>query len=245
MPRFFITKEQFSDGVISITGEDAFHIARAQRMAVGEEIVVCDTEGTTYICRLDYIRDDIVQCTPLSQSKESTEPPVEIHLFMAWPKGDKLETIVQKATELGVTSVTPFSSQFCIKHPKDEKLPRQLARLARIAEEAAKQSGRSKLPEIRTPLSFSEAISAMRECQLPLLCYESEAGHTLRTALEECTPLPASIGLMVGSEGGFSESEVKEATQSGILSVGLGKRILRCETAPVVALSCILFHTEL
>ena len=245
MPRFFITKEQFSEGVIKITGEDAFHIARAQRMAVGEEIVVCDTEGTTYTCRLDYIRDDIVQCTPLSQSKESTEPPVEIHLFMAWPKGDKLETIVQKATELGVTSVTPFSSQFCIKHPKDEKLPRQLARLARIAEEAAKQSGRSKLPEIRTPLSFSEAISAMRECQLPLLCYESEAGHTLRTALEECTPLPASIGLMVGSEGGFSENEVKEATQSGILSVGLGKRILRCETAPVVALSCILFHTEL
>lgn len=245
MPRFFITEEQYCDGVITITGEDAFHIARAQRMAVGEEIVVCDTKGITYTCKLDYIRDDIVRCTPLSQSEGNTEPPLALHLFMAWPKGDKLETIVQKATELGVASITPFSSQFCVKHPKDDKLPRQLARLARIAEEAAKQCGRSKLPEIRTPLSFGEAIQEMAQCELPLLCYESEEGHTLRTALEGCPTMPASIGLMVGSEGGFSQSEVNEARLAGCISVGLGKRILRCETAPLVALSGILFFAEL
>lgn len=243
MPRFFVKDPNCKEGSVEILGQDAFHIARTLRMAVGDEITVCDQKGMTYQVKLREIRDERVVGEILTAAEGDSESPAEIHLFCAWPKGDKAETIVQKAVELGAATVTFFSSERCIKHPKDDKLPRQIARLQKIAEEAAKQSGRSRLPVVCNPLSFAEMLSKAQASALPLFCYEGENARSLKEALEGKTP--ASVAVVVGAEGGFSPAEAREAIEKGILSVHLGKRILRCETAPLVALSALLFSFEL
>ena len=243
MPRFFVKDQNCGEGNVEILGQDAFHIARTLRMAVGDEITVCDQKGMTYQVVLKEIRDERVVGEILTATEGDSESPVEIHLFCAWPKGDKAETVVQKAVELGAATVTFFSSERCIKHPKDDKLPRQIARLQKIAEEAAKQSGRSRLPEICYPLSFAEMISKAKATDLPLFCYEGEDACSLKEAILGKTPISAAI--VVGAEGGFSPAEAQEAKNAGLCSVHLGKRILRCETAPLVALSALLFAFEL
>ncbi|MBO5788551.1 MAG: 16S rRNA (uracil(1498)-N(3))-methyltransferase [Clostridia bacterium] len=243
MPRFFIARRQIVDGVITIEGEDAFHIARAQRMAVGDTVTLCDEDGTAYQCTLLQIRDHEVKAKIEASEVGDTEPPALIHLFCAWPKGDKAETIVQKAVELGVASVTFFSSERCIKHPKEDKLPRQIERLSRIAQEAAKQCGRSILPVVHPPLAFDAAVKKAACMALPLFCYEGESAVSIRHAIEGKTP--DSVAILVGAEGGFSPKEAELAVKQGCVSVHLGKRILRCETAPLVALSALLCFFEL
>ena len=243
MPRFFVPGEQIENTSITILGQDAFHIARTLRMAVGDEITVCDQNGLTHDVVLKEIRDERVLCEILSSREDHSESPLSIRLFCAWPKGDKSELIVQKAVELGASEITFFASERCIKHPKDEKLPRQIARLQKIAEEAAKQSRRSRLPQIATPLSFGEMLKKAKEADLPLFCFEGEDVCSLKEALEGKTP--QSVAVIVGAEGGFSPEEANLAKEVGLLSVHLGKRILRCETAPLVALSALLFTFEL
>ena len=145
---------------------------------------------------------------------------------MAYPKSDKLETVIQKAVELGADRIIPFESSRCIKRPKAEKVDKQLSRLQRIAEEAAKQCGRAKIPSVSLPLSYSDMLREAKEAEITLICYENEDGRTLKDALPDTAP--ASISVIVGSEGGFSAEEVFAAVNAGAQSVSLGKRILRC-----------------
>ena len=158
MPRFFVDKEKIGEQLIEIEGQDAFHIARSLRMAVGDEITVCDGEGFEYRATLSKIRDESCLAEIVSKNSSESELPVSVTLFMAYPKGDKLETVIQKAVELGVDKIVPFESSRCIKRPKAEKTDKLLQRLNRIAEEAAKQCGRSKLPCVNAPVSFKETI---------------------------------------------------------------------------------------
>ena len=163
---------------------------------------------------------------------------------MAYPKGDKLETVIQKSVELGASRIIPFESSRCIKRPKAEKQEKQTARLQRIAEEAAKQCGRSRLPEVTPPVSFREMLNVAKKADLALFCYENEKATTVKEALKSSTK-PQSIAVIVGSEGGFSPEEAISAEESGVRSVTLGKRILRCETAPDYALTAISYEYEL
>ena len=242
MPRFFVSKQQIEEDVITIFGGDAFHIARTLRMAVGDEATVCDDGGITYTVTLTEIRDERVLCRILESCEGENESPLDIHLFCAWPKGDKAELIVQKAVELGAKHITFFASERCIKHPKDDKLPRQISRLQKIAEEAAKQSGRSLLPTVEAPLHFDEMLRKASQTELPLLCYEGESACSMKAALSDKSP--KSVAIVVGAEGGFSPKEAEAAVSAGLCSVHLGKRILRCETAPLVALSALLYAFE-
>ena len=244
MPRFFVPTEQMTENTVSVLGADAFHIARALRMACGEEIIVCDSKMQVHTCRLTKITDSAVEAEILSTKEADTEPPVALHLYQAWPKGDKMELIVQKAVELGAASITPFLSERCIKVPKEDKLERQLARLSRIAAEAAGQCGRAVLPTVNAPLAFSELCEAAKAHDVMLFCYEGEGTLSLKAALKDVSE-PKSIGIIVGSEGGFSQKEAQLLCEKGAVSVGLGKRILRCETAPLFALSALLYHYEL
>ena len=244
MARFFVNKENISDGKITIIGDDAHHIARSLRMAEGDEAVVCDGEGKEYRCVLSKIRDEECICNIIEEISSSVESPVSITLCMAYPKGDKLETVIQKAVELGAARIIPFESSRCIKRPKAEKADKQTQRLARIAEEAAKQCGRAKIPEVTRPVSFGQMLDMANESDLVLLCYENEDEKSLKSALS--TPhVPGSIAVIVGSEGGFSPEEAKQAISAGAISVSLGKRILRCETAPAFVLSAISYALEL
>ena len=244
MPKFFVKEEQIAENSISIVGDDARHIARSLRMAVGDGITVSDGKATDYLCRLTKIRDEECECEIVEASPSQCESPIAITLCMAYPKGDKLETIIQKAVELGATRILPFESSRCIKRPKAEKLDKQLQRLSRIAEEAAKQCGRSRIPEVLPPTSFAEMLKIAKESELALLCYENETGYSIKDAFKD-NGSAKSISVIVGSEGGFSPEEAKSATDAGCVSISLGKRILRCETAPSFVLSAISYNFEI
>lgn len=244
MPRFFVPSDNFDGSRVKITGDDSYHIARALRMAVGDEITVADMQGREHTCRLSRIRDEECECEILSTRVGRTESPIEITLYMGYPKGDKLETVIQKAVELGALKIIPFESSRCIKRPRQDKAEKQGARLSRIAEEAAKQCGRSRLPEVLPPVSFASAIEGAKASELRLFCYEGDGTVSLRTVLDGAKSAK-SVSVIVGCEGGFSLEEAELAIAAGLTPVNLGPRILRCETAPTYILSAISYAFEL
>lgn len=243
MPRFFVSKNSISDELITITDKDAYHIARSLRMAVGDEIYVSDGKSHEYLARLTKIRDEECTAEIIEEHQSAAEPKMNVTLYMAYPKGDKLEVVVQKAVELGATRIVPFESSRCIKRPKEEKIAKHGARLSKIAEEAAKQCGRAIVPEVSFPLSFKEMLKDLEAIDLKLICYEKESDLSLKALLSKSTP--DSIAVIVGCEGGFSPEEVEAAVAAGCHAVTLGKRILRCETAPSAALSMISYQYEM
>lgn len=248
MARFFISPEDIDrDGnTAEIRGEDAYHIARSLRMAEGDGVTLCDGRGTDYSCRLTRIRDDECTVEILDTHPSESEPSAKITLFMAYPKGDKLETVIQKAVELGAAEIIPFESSRCIKRPSAEKDGRRLTRLTRIAKEAAKQCGRGIIPEVLPTLRFREVLARRGEFDAVLFAYEGEGTVSLRSVLEGMRgDTPRRLAVVVGSEGGFSPEEAKEARDAGFTPVNLGPRILRCETAPDYILSAISYAFEL
>lgn len=248
MPRFFVKNEhiQACDGntVAHIYGDDAFHIARALRMAVGDALTVCDEDGNEYDATLVHIRDEVATVKLGECRTGASESPVFITLYMAYPKGDKLEVVIQKAVELGASRIVPFESSRCIKRPKADKIEEKTRRLSKIAAEAAKQCGRARLPEVQKPLSFSEMLNDATAAELALFCYEGEGTRSIRAILSEAKA-PKTLAVIVGCEGGFSPEEAEAAREKGVCMTGLGSRILRCETAPDYALSAISYQYEL
>ena len=248
MPRFFVTREAIEilpdKALAHIQGEDSFHIARALRMAVGDSLIVCDSDGFEYDGILEKIRDDLSLVRLENKRQAKGEPPIFITLYMAYPKGDKLETVIQKAVELGCSRIVPFSSSRCIKRPKADKIEEKTKRLSKIATEAAKQCGRGRLPIVTQPMEYGEMLAAASRDDLALFCYEGEGTRSIREILTS-RERPATLSVIVGSEGGFSPEEATKASESGLLMTGLGDRILRCETAPDYALSSISYQFEL
>ncbi len=246
MPRFFVlpTDIDKDSKTAALYGDDARHIARSLRMAVGDLVTLCDGEGTEYGARLTKIRDGECLLSLESESLSEAEPQAEITLFMAYPKSDKLETVVQKSVELGCARIVPFISERCIKRPNDEKKDKQTARLLRIAHEAAKQCGRGRLPEVEPVISFDGLLERIPDYTLTLFCYEGEGTESLKRVLSRGDTYK-TIAVIVGSEGGFSETEAEKICAHGGTAVGLGKRILRCETAPTVCLSMLCYALEL
>ncbi len=248
MPRFFIRAEQIidTDGakIVKIVGDDAHHIARSLRMAIGESITVCDMQSHIYECTLKEITDTEVLAEVVSEGESDTEPQAYIKLYQAIPKGDKLETIIQKSIECGACEIIPFSSERCIAKIDKKDAPKKAQRHNKIAESASKQSGRGIIPVVREAVSFGEAIKDASSAELFIFCYEGDGTRSLKEILKEASGAK-SISVMIGAEGGFSLREVEIARQSGAKLAGLGKRILRCETAPTFALSCIVYETEL
>jgi len=234
LPRFFTSN--IGDGRIVIDGADANHIGRTLRMRPGDAVTVCDGTGTDYACVIETIRPDFVELTIESSAPSLSEPAVAVHLFVGMPKADKAEHIVQKAVELGAASVNFFDCRFCVSKPAD--FDKRRVRLERVALEAAKQSGRGKIPEIGGLLKFDEMLAAVKKTDLPILFYEG-GGESLRGILER--PFD-TCALITGPEGGFSAEEVEKAKAAGIVTATLGPRILRCETAPLCAASAVLFQ---
>ena len=250
MPRFFVRKDQIHDGLIRIIGDDAHHIARSLRMAAGECVTVCDMQRTEYECELLSFEDDhAVTARILSSRQMNTEPPFAAHLYQALPKGDKLDTVIQKAVECGVASVTPFESERCIVRCKPEQEDKKTERRCRIAAEAAKQCGRGCIPEVAPTCSYDDMLRRAAQADLCLFCYEGDGTVPLRTLLREKSSVLSmqnpSISIVIGSEGGFSGAEAERAKDLGFSMVGLGARILRTETASSFVLSALVYELEL
>ncbi len=248
MPRFFITSPQESirGDILTITGEDAVHISRSLRMKCGEELIACDFSGMQYKCEICGFEGGSVQLKILEKQLCESEPDVKVRIFQALPKGDKLDTVVQKCTELGAYDFTPVLTSRCISRPDNKSAKKKCERWQKISAEAAKQCGRGIIPRVNEVISFEKALSEMSECTLALMCYECEDGYSIRRCIEENREKlthDASVSVFIGPEGGISPEEVKTACDNGIICVGLGKRILRTETAPLFAVSAIMLLT--
>jgi len=237
MANFYIEKTDITENIATITGEEAQHISRVLRMKKGDEVTLCDGEGNFYEAVLIDFSEKVVTAEILSSRRAETEPEVQITVFQGVPKNPKLETIIQKLTEIGAVRLVPVDTKRAVaKLDKENKVDR----LRKIAREAAKQSKRGIVPEVLSPVSFKEAVKMATEADLALIPYEEERGGSRKKALSGKTPKTVSV--MIGPEGGFDSEEVKLAMDSGIASVTLGKRILRTETAPLVVCSAILYE---
>lgn len=252
MPRFFVRKDQIENGKLTVLGDDAHHISRSLRMAVGEKITVCDMQRREYECVLAEFLPDRVLADVVSEKQSDTEPPFFAHLYQALPKGDKLDSVIQKSVECGVGAITTFNSERCIAKEKGDE-ENKLRRRNKIALEAAKQSGRGTVPEVYATISFAKALEEASDADIKLFCYEGDGTVSLhgflaeekaRLSREKTESLP-KISILIGSEGGFSLAEVERAREAGFTPVGLGKRILRTETAPLFVLSCLCYELEL
>ncbi|MCM1298072.1 MAG: 16S rRNA (uracil(1498)-N(3))-methyltransferase [Firmicutes bacterium] len=232
-PRFFAAVG--SEEVV-ISGEDAKHISAVLRMRKGDLAVVCDNGENDFLCRIVDLEKDRVKLETLERRKNEAEPSVNITLFQCLPKGDKMDFIVQKATELGAAMVVPTLSKRCVSRPDPKSSAKKIQRWQKIAEEAAKQSGRGKIPQILPLTDFATAAREYGKNGLGILFYEC-GGESLNGLIP---PDAKEIGIFVGSEGGFEPEEAELALSCGIASATLGKRILRCETAPVAALALLM-----
>ena len=246
MPRFFVTNTQIVGDLVTLAGDDARHISRALRMATGQHLTVCDMQRREYDCELTAFTPDTVQAKILSVKEGNTEPSVPVTLFQALPKADKLDTIIQKAVECGVSRVVPFESERCVVRAKPEAEARKTERRRRIALEAAKQCGRAIVPEVSATVSFADMLREATACGTVFFCYEGDGTVPIGRLLRETAQKPlASIALVIGPEGGFSITEAAEAEKRGFSMTGLGPRILRTETASGFALACISCLLEL
>ncbi len=241
MQRFFVTDDAICGGVIRIEGDDARHISFSLRMKKGDTISVCAPECRLLTAVLTEFGDGFVTAEVTEEGVCTAEPPYRVRLYQALPKGDKLETIVQKAVECGVYEIVPFESRNCVA--KEGNNPeKKRDRLNRIAAEAAKQCGRGILPKVMPTLSYRQMLAEAGKAELPLFCYEGKGTEPLGALV---CGAEREISVVVGSEGGFTSEEAEAAQVAGFRLCGLGERILRCETAPTFVLSCLSMAREL
>ena len=233
MPRFFV--ENAHGEHITLTGENARHIGRSLRMKVGDSLTLC-CEGTEYECVISGFSDSEVYCDVLSSHTSENEPQTRLTLFQAMPKGDKAELIVQKAVELGACEVCFVMTQRCVSRPDEKSFKKRLERLNKVSLEAAKQCGRGIIPKVDGILTFNEVLGRLGGFDKALMCYE-KGGISLSDA---GLSRGQSVALFIGSEGGIEQSEADGFTSLGGTLIGLGPRILRCETAPIAAVSVIM-----
>ena len=234
MHRFFVRPQEIGESDITLSPEVLKHM-QVLRIKPDEKIVLCDGSGTDYIC---VCADGCARI--LTRVPNQAEPKISCHVYLALSKGERLEWAIQKSVELGAVSISLFPSARSIAKFDDKTVPKKITRFTQIAEEAAKQAGRGIVPEIRYLPNFGALAEGIGERDLTLFFYELESQMTLTKALQEGGGAE-HIHLIIGPEGGFSEEETIFAQNAGFVSVSLGKRILRCETAPVAALSMLMF----
>ena len=238
MPRFFVAASNIFGGVAFIDGKDAEHL-RVLRVKQGEKIVISDGSGQDYVCRVTEVGKDETRAEVLETRPSVEEPTLRCAVYAAYPKGDKAETIIQKCVELGAAELVFFPSERCVSRPDAASLLKKLDRWNKLAREAAMQSQRGSVPRVRALTSFDEAAAEAAGTELPLFLYEEERERHLREALAGAETVKTAA-VMTGSEGGFTPAEAEAARAAGMVSVSLGARILRCETAPPAALTAVM-----
>lgn len=244
MPRFFITGCEFEPGKpFKITGDDAFHIMKSLRMKPGEEITVCDGLGDNYRSIIKSFDDEGVNIEITDITAVDGEPEIKVNLFTAITKGEGFEYAIQKCIEAGVHSITPLITERTIVSIKPGKSNKKLERWNRIALEAAKQSGRSIIPQVHKPVKFKEAVAGINKDEPCAICYIEEGTLSLKRFLKEKRG-SKTFNILIGPEGGFTEEEWKAAVDNKIESVSLGDRILKAETAGLFATAAIMYEFD-
>ena len=238
MARFFVEADQMCSDVITLTGENAQH-AKVLRLKAGEQVLVCDGEGMECLCEVTGMGGGAVDLTVLERRQATSEAAVQVSIYMGFPKSDKLEHVIQKATELGACEIIAFPAARSVSKPDDKSLKKKLERWQKIAASAAEQSGRGRIPQVLVLDSYAAALERAAKADKALLFYENERATTLRMALDASDF--QTVSMLTGPEGGLEEKEVQQAMDAGLQVCTLGRRILRCETAPLCALSAVMY----
>ena len=239
MPRFFMAGTNILGGMAIMTGRDAEHV-RVLRLRPGEDMIICDGKGTDYKCRLvkadkEQVEAEVIEIVPCP-----AEPSVQVTVLCGLPKGDRTDYIIQKCVEAGASEIMFFQSDRCVAKP--DKPEKKLERWQRIAEEAAKQSGRGIIPQVSWAGEYADALNIANQKELGLFMYETGEREALNAVLEANAQV-RSAAIVTGPEGGFAPFEADLARIVGLHICSMGERILRCETAPVVAVSALMYAT--
>ena len=241
MARFFIDNDNIVCNKIHILGDDHLHLSKALRMKISEKIVACDGK-IEYNCIIDEICSNHTICSILEKNQIKGEPSVKVYVYISVTKGDKLELVVQKATELGAFSIIPFSSSRSIVKFDEKSMNKRKDRLQKIANEASKQCGRGIIPQVCEFLDIKSIVSDIKNKDLSIVLYENEKDISLKEIISK--QKFENIAIIVGPEGGFDASEIDLLINNGVLVASLGKRILRAETAPIACISAIMYETD-
>lgn len=245
MYRFYITGDQVISDEIQIIGGDVNHIKNVLRLEVGDWVVACDGAGRDYISRICSLERDQVLLHVEKVQDTGTELPAKITLFQGLPKRDKMEWIIQKNVELGVSEIVPVMMKRCVARLQDEKkIQKKVERWQAIAEAAAKQSDRGIIPRVHAPLTLEQAFDMVKSIEYNMIPYELQEGMENSRELVQEACSHNSVGIFIGPEGGLEADEVKMAMEHGIHPITLGKRILRTETAGMALLSVLMFQMQ-
>lgn len=244
MYHFFVPAENIGDTQVVVTGGDVNHIKNVLRMKPGEKFVANDGAGASYCCSIREFTADSVIADIEKGQLENTELPVRVILFQGLPKADKMELIIQKAVELGAAEIVPVEMTRCVVKLDEKKKKSKLSRWQTIAESAAKQSGRTVIPEVKSVMPFRAALEYGKTLDMLLVPYECADSVTKMREKIDSLKSGMSVGIFIGPEGGYEEKEIETAKNCGGEIVSLGKRILRTETAAITALSVCMFNIE-
>ncbi len=246
MYRFFVTTEQLNQSPLLLSGEDYNHIRNVLRMKQGEEVLLCDSGDKEYLCSIiNYdAQAEQVFLEVTDVFGNARELPAKITLFQGYPKGDKMETIIQKAVELGAYEIVPVMMKRCVVKLDDKKAQKKVERFNAIALSAAKQSKRGMIPEVKEVMNMQQACSYAKDMDMLILPYENAEGMEYSKQVLGEAVTQSHIGVFIGPEGGFEPSEVQMIEEIGGKVISLGHRILRTETAGMTIMSLLMFQLE-
>lgn len=244
MHRFFVDKEQIGEEYIEITGNDVNHIKNVLRMKNGETVLISDGEDREYECQIDGFGNDIVLAKIIDVNGPERELSIKVTLFQGLPKGDKMETIIQKMVELGAYKIVPTAMKRSIMKLDEKKAANKHKRWNAISESAAKQSKRGIIPEVTMPVTYKQALQQAKDLDMIIVPYENADGITRTRQVFDQIKGEMNVGIFIGPEGGFAPEEIEEALAIGAYDVTLGKRILRTETAGMCVMSILMFQNE-
>lgn len=250
MPKFFVNQENIQDKKILVTGENVNHIKNVLRKNVGDTLEICDAQnGGNFLCEIEEIKQEQILCGIIENLENTSEPNTYVHIYQGLPKSDKMELIIQKSVELGVSEITPTNMSRCIVKLDSKDARKKVERWQKISEVAAKQSGRDIIPKINNICNLNEVINQCKEYDAILLAYENEKENKLKNEIQILKKLQAEksnlkIAVIIGPEGGIATEEVVKAKQNGMKIITLGNRILRTETVALNILSVIMYELE-
>jgi 16S rRNA (uracil1498-N3)-methyltransferase len=241
MRRFFVRPEDVEGRKLRLRGDEANHLARVLRLGPGAQVVVFDGQGHEHVAMVERIEPDGVVCRILCDTKAQTTGAISITLGQGLPKADKFAWVIQKTTELGVSEIVPLLTERVIPHVSQDRITAKLGRWEKLAREACKQSGGATVPHLWPPTTLGTFFTSCQSAGLKLVLWEGEHTRALRTVLAASEPV-AWVAVVVGPEGGLTAQEVARGEAYGFLPVGLGRRILRTETAGLIAVALLQYQ---
>lgn len=244
MYKFFVKEDSINENEINILNDDVKHIRSVLRLPINEKIEICNIDNSiNYLCKIIAIDSECVKCEIIEKVQESNETKLYLHVFQGIPKAEKMENIIQKVTEIGVSEITPVEMLRCIVKLDDKAKKNKIERWQKIAESAAKQSKRDKIPKVNYPISLKKIYEKINEYDIVIVAYEEEKNNSIKQQLEKIkNKEDLKIAIIVGPEGGIDKKEIEELEKNNVKTVTLGKRILRTETAPIVLSSIIMYE---